>query len=250
MGTPHWAYHPTGVWGSHGDHPHAVSRPLSAGAGVGGVPGGVPGVAGVPGVTPGVGVVPGLVPGVGIPGTGILPGAGTCFVTSCLGTRLGTAVAGDAKSHRAVWRVAGGHAGGMGDGGTWEGCRDDCPNRGVLIHFAGIPQIGVQPGAKPPKFGTYLCHSAPGPPWTVTRRPPHVAIGVLASLCVPCMPPDVPAEGGPGVGGGVLSPVGAKCHLCPLPWTRWGHFSPALHCLQQCVMQGVSPLQVFLLWVL
>lgn len=48
----------------------------------------------------------------------------------------------------------------------------------------------------------------------------------------------------------MLSPVGAKCHPCPLPWTYWGHFSPALHCLQQCVMQGVSSLWVILPWVL
>ena len=48
----------------------------------------------------------------------------------------------------------------------------------------------------------------------------------------------------------MLSPVGAKYHPCPLPWTYWGHFSPALHCLQQCVMQGVSSLWVILLWVL
>lgn len=61
--------------------------PLSAGAGVGGVPG----------VVPGVGGVPGLVPGVGVPG--VLPGAGTCFVPPCLGTCLRTVVAGNAKSH-------------------------------------------------------------------------------------------------------------------------------------------------------
>lgn len=76
-----------------------LPHPLFAGAGVGGVPGGVPGVAGVPGVTPGVGVVPGLVPGVGVPGTGILPGAGTCFITPQPGPCLGTAVAKDAKSY-------------------------------------------------------------------------------------------------------------------------------------------------------
>lgn len=99
VGTPCRAHHSMGVWGSHRVHPHAASSPPSAGAGVGGVPGVVPGVAGVPGVTPGVGVVPGLVPGVGVPGTGILPGAGTCFVTPRSGTRLGTAVARDAKSH-------------------------------------------------------------------------------------------------------------------------------------------------------
>ena len=138
----------------------------------------------------------------------------------------------------------------MGDGGTQEGCRGDHPNRGVLIRFAGIPQIGVQPGVKPPKFGTYLCYPAPGPPRTVTRHPPHVAIGVLASLRVPCVPPRVLVESGPGMGGGVLSPMGAKCHQCPLPCTHRGRFSPALHCLQQCVMQGMSLLWVFLLGVL
>lgn len=160
MGTPYQPHHPTGLWGSHGARPHAASPPLSTGAGVGGVPGGVPGVAGVPGVTPGVGVVPGLVPGVGVPGTGILPGAGTCFITPQLGTPLGTAVARDAKSHQATWR--GGRGGCRWDGGWWHtgwgrgGCRGDCPNCGVLICFTGIPQVGVQPGAKPPKFGTYL----------------------------------------------------------------------------------------------
>lgn len=80
-----------------GDHACCLT-PLSAGAGVGGVPGAVPGVGGVPGVTPGVGGVPGLVPGVGVPGTGIIPGAGTCFVPPC----LGTVMAGNAKSHRAT----------------------------------------------------------------------------------------------------------------------------------------------------
>lgn len=103
-GHPHQAYHPTRVGGSQGGDPHAASPPLSAGAGVGGVPGVVPGVAGVPGVTPGVGAVPGLVPGLGIPGTGILPGAGTCFVPPQWVTCLWAVMARDAKGHRDTWR--------------------------------------------------------------------------------------------------------------------------------------------------
>lgn len=58
-----------------------------------------------------------------------------------------------------------------------------------------------------------------------------MAIGVLTSACPLC--PD-----GPGMGSGVLSPMGAKCHLYPLPWTRWGQFSPL------CVTQGLKPLWV------
>lgn len=117
--------------------------------------------------------------------------------------------------------------------GTRAWCGGDCPNRRVLTHFAGIPQVGVQPGAKPPKFGTYPCYPpAPRPPQTVPRHPPPVAIGVRTSACPLC--PD-----GPGMRSGVLSPMGAKCHLYPLPWTRWGQFSPS------CVTQGLK-----LLWVL
>lgn len=69
-------------------------------------------------------------------------------------------------------------------------CGGHCPNRGVLTHFAGIPQVGVQPGAKPPKFGTYPCplSPGPGPPQTVPGHPSPVAIGVLTSLPAPCVP--------------------------------------------------------------
>lgn len=137
----------------HGAHTCCITL-LSSGAGVGGVPGVVPGVGGVPGVTPGVGGVPGLVPGVGVPG---VPGAGTCFLLPC----LRTVVAGNAKSHQATRRGGRRDAGGMESGGTSAWCGSDCPNRGVFTHFAGIPQVGVQPGAKPPKFGTYPCCPLP-----------------------------------------------------------------------------------------
>lgn len=110
--------------------------------------------------------------------------------------------------------VAEGDAGRMGDSGTWEGCRGDHPNRGVLLPFAGIPQVGVQPGAKPPKFGTYFCLPAPDLSWTTTWHPPCVAIWVLASLHVPCVPPGASAEGGPGMGGGVCT---HGCKVPPMP---------------------------------
>lgn len=90
----------------------------------------------------------------------------------------------------------------------------DRPNRGVLARFAGIPQVGVQPGAKPPKFGEY---PAPCPRATsgCPRAPSSCAHqGADLSSCplrAPCAP---------GVGSGVLSPMGARCHLCPLPWAR------------------------------
>lgn len=130
---------------------------------------------------------------------------------------LGTAVARHAKSHRATWQ---GRC--RRDRGWWHAgeVQGDCPHHGALIHFAGIPQVGVQPGAKPPKFGTYLWHPAPGPPWTITGYPPPVAVRLLALLCVPCMPRGALAVSGPSVGDGILSPMGAKCHLFLLPWTH------------------------------
>lgn len=193
--------------------PCATSPPLSAGAGVGGVPG----IAGVPGVTPGVGGVPGLVPGVGVPGTGILPGAGMCFLTPLWGPAWGQGWPGMLKATKSHCRVAGGDAGGMGDSGMWEGCRGDRPNCSVLICFAGIPQVGVQPGAKPPKFGRYLCHPAPR-----SISDGHWAPSSCghSGLWPHFVPPGATAEGGPGMGGGMLSPMGAKCHLCPLLWTH------------------------------
>lgn len=211
-----WAPHveqTMGAWGSHGDLP-MPPHPLSAGAGVGGVPGAVPGVAGVPGVTPGVGGVPGLVPGVGVPGTGILPGAGTCFLTPPWGPAWGQGWPGTLKATKSHCRVAGGDAGRMGDGGMWEGGRGDCPNCSVLICFAGIPQLGVQPGAKPPKLGRYLCHPAP-------RSTPDGHWAPFSCGCSGCCPhfvhPGAAVEGGPGMGIGMLSSMGATCPLCPLP---------------------------------
>lgn len=182
----------------------------------------MPGVAGVPGVTPGVGVVPGVVPGVGVPG--VVPGAGMCFVTPYWGPVWGQQWLEMLKAIEPRGGVAEGDAGRMGDGGTWEGCRGDSPDRGVLICFAGIPQVGVQPGAKPPKFGTYLSHPVPSPPWTITWHPPCVAIGVLALLRVPCVAPSASAEGGPGMGGGGSVTHGCKVPLVPPPLDLLGTF--------------------------
>lgn len=67
-------------------------------------------------MTPGIGAVPGLVPGVGVPGTGILPGAGMCFVTS---PPWGQSWPGMLKATEPHGR---GNAGGLEDGGMRERC--------------------------------------------------------------------------------------------------------------------------------
>ncbi|XP_010584263.1 PREDICTED: elastin [Haliaeetus leucocephalus] len=138
----------------------AAAKAAKFGAGVGGVPGGVPGVAGVPGVTPGVGVVPGLVPGVGVPGTGILPGAGIPQV----GVQPGAKPPKFGVPGAGVPGV-GGIPGGLGVGGLGVGGL----GVGGLGAGAGVPGFGVSPifpggvagqlgfGVKPPKtFGGAL----------------------------------------------------------------------------------------------